>query len=117
MRIVVTGSKGQVAQSLLERAAEPLTEVRSIARPDIDLLRPKEIEAALTALRPQAIVNAAAYTAVDLAEAEPALAHGINADGAGAVAMAAARLGIPVVHLSTDYVFDGKLDRPYCEDD
>jgi dTDP-4-dehydrorhamnose reductase len=68
-------------------------------------------------MRPQAVVSAAAYTAVDLAETEPALADQVNAAGAEAVARAAARLHIPIVHLSTDYVFDGTLDRPYREDD
>ncbi len=66
---------------------------------------------------PDAIVNAAAYTAVDLAESEPSLAYQINGAGAEAAARAAARLGIPIVQLSTDYVFDGSLDRPFREDD
>jgi len=117
MRIAVTGRNGQIAQSLLERAAASQIEVCTLARPQIDLARPDSVEAALLDLRPDAVVSAAAYTAVDLAESEPALAHDINAAGAGAVARAAARLGIPVVHLSTDYVFDGSLARPYREDD
>ena len=66
---------------------------------------------------PTSIVNAAAYTAVDKAEAEEAVAVRVNGEGAGHVAEAAARLGVPLLHLSTDYVFDGKLDRPYREDD
>jgi dTDP-4-dehydrorhamnose reductase len=63
------------------------------------------------------VINAAAYTAVDKAEAEPDLAMRVNGEGARAVAAAAARTGRPVVQISTDYVFDGVLDRPYCEDD
>jgi len=66
---------------------------------------------------PCAVVNAAAYTAVDKAEAEPALAMGVNRDGAGALAAAAARLGVPFIHVSTDYVFDGRKDAPYREED
>lgn len=116
MRIAVTGHKGQVARSLLERAAGK-ADVRSVARPEADLSRPAELEEALIALRPDAIVNAAAYTAVDRAETEPALAYAINALGAAATARAAARLGIPIIQLSTDYVFDGRLDRAYREDD
>jgi len=117
MRIVVTGRHGQVAQSLLERAAALNVDIHAAARPDIDLARPAEVEAALIALQPDAIVNAAAYTAVDRAESEPDLAYRINALGAEATARASARLGIPVIQLSTDYVFGGSLDRAYREDD
>jgi dTDP-4-dehydrorhamnose reductase len=117
MRIAVTGRDGQVARALIERGAAAAVEICTVARPEADLANPRDVEAALIRLRPRAIVNAAAYTAVDLAEREPELAQAINAAGAGAVASAAARLGIPVVHLSTDYVFDGALDRPYREDD
>jgi dTDP-4-dehydrorhamnose reductase len=117
MQIAVTGHSGQVVQSLLERAKAGNVEVRAVGRPDLDLARPETVVAALLALRPDAIVNAAAYTAVDLAESEPVLAHEINATGAAAVARAAAQLDIPIVHLSTDYVFDGGLGRPYREDD
>ena len=117
MRIAVTGRSGQVAQSLLERAPTWKVDVHPVARPDIDLSHPAEVEEALVGLRPDAIVNAAAYTAVDRAESERDLAYRINAVGAEAVARAAARLGIPVIQLSTDYVFDGGLDRAYREDD
>ena len=117
MRIVVTGRSGQIAQSLVERGPGANNEVVTLARPAIDLAQPSDLADVLDALRPEAVVNAAAYTAVDLAESEPGLAHQVNAKGAEAVARAAARLRIPVVHLSTDYVFDGALDRPYCEDD
>ena len=117
MRIVVTGRHGQVAQSLLERAAALNVEVHAAARPDIDLARPAEVERTLIDLRPDVIVNAAAYTAVDRAESEPDLAYRINALGAEATARAAARLGIPIIQLSTDYVFGGSLDRAYREND
>ena len=68
-------------------------------------------------VQPDVIINAAAYTAVDKAEAEEDLALRVNGEGAGHVAEAAARIGVPLLHLSTDYVFDGALDRPYREDD
>ncbi|PZA10727.1 dTDP-4-dehydrorhamnose reductase [Rhodopseudomonas palustris] len=116
MRIVVTGRHGQVAQALRERAAGSTTEIILLARPEIDLTRPNEIEATLVDLKPDAIVNAAAYTAVDQAESAPELAYTINAEGAAAVARAAAKLGAPIVQLSTDYVFDGSSDQPYRED-
>jgi dTDP-4-dehydrorhamnose reductase len=117
MRIVVTGREGQVARSLRERGAAAGVEILPLARPEIDLARPRSIQAPLSALRPDAVVNAAAYTAVDRAESEREQAFAINATGAGAVAAAAAALGVPVIHLSTDYVFDGALDRPYVESD
>jgi dTDP-4-dehydrorhamnose reductase len=117
MRIAVTGRFGQIAQSLVERGPNSNMEVLTLARPAIDLARPSDLTDALAALRPQAVVSAAAYTAVDLAESEPGLAYQINANGAEALALASAQLQIPIVHLSTDYVFDGTLDRPYCEED
>jgi dTDP-4-dehydrorhamnose reductase len=117
MRIAVTGRFGQIAQSLVERGPNSNIEVLTLARPAVDLTRPSDLTDVLAALRPKAVVSAAAYTAVDLAESEPAVAYQINANGAEVLARAAARLQIPIVHLSTDYVFDGTLDRPYCEED
>jgi len=116
MRIAVTGSKGQVATSLLERSGGGV-EVVALGRPAFDLADCAAVLAGLEAARADVIVNAAAYTAVDKAEAEEAEAFRVNSEGAGHVAEAAARLGVPLIHLSTDYVFDGALDRPYREDD
>ena len=116
MRIAVTGSRGQVATSLGERAGHRV-EVVALGRPAFDLTDRKAVLAGLEAARPDIVVNAAAYTAVDKAEAEEAIALRVNGDGAGHVAEAAARLGVPLLHLSTDYVFDGLLDRPYRECD
>jgi dTDP-4-dehydrorhamnose reductase len=117
MRIAVTGSQGQVALSLLERGEGQGVEILAVGRPKLDLAEPATVLPPLEAARPDVIVNAGAYTAVDLAESEEALATKINGDGAGAVAKAAAALGVPVIQLSTDYVFPGDLDRPYREDD
>jgi dTDP-4-dehydrorhamnose reductase len=117
MRIAVTGRNGQVVRSLIERALADNIDVQTVARPEVDLARPEMVEAALIDLRPDAIVNAAAYTAVDLAESEPSLAYQVNGAGAAAAARSAAKLKVPIVQLSTDYVFDGSLDRPYREDD
>jgi dTDP-4-dehydrorhamnose reductase len=116
MRIAVTGSKGQVATSLLERAGLK-AEVVALSRPAFDLADRATVVAGLEAARPDVVVNAAAYTAVDKAEAEEADAVRANGEGAGHVAEAAARLGVPLLHISTDYVFDGALDRAYREDD
>ena len=116
IRIAVTGSKGQVATSLIERAG-PDVEIIALARPDFALEDRTAVLGAIAAARPDVVVNAAAYTAVDKAEAEEELVSRVNGEGAGFVAEAAAKIGAPLLHLSTDYVFDGALDRPYREDD
>jgi dTDP-4-dehydrorhamnose reductase len=118
MRILVTGRKGQVARSLVERAAGSEHEIVTLARPELDLEGDTQaILDAVTSASPEAIVSAAAYTAVDKAETDTHRAFQVNAFGAGAIASAAARLGVPLVHLSTDYVFDGSKDTPYAERD
>jgi dTDP-4-dehydrorhamnose reductase len=119
MRIVVTGGPyGQVLESLLEMGPTRGHQVIPVGPPELDLAgAPEAILGALKAARPEAIVSAAAYTAVDTAEGEPDLAFAINARGAGAVAAAARELGVPIVHISTDYVFDGSKEAPYVESD
>lgn len=119
MRIVVTGVAGQVVQSLVERGMALGHVVLPLGRPHLDLARDdaEAIRAALAVVAPDAIVSAAAYTAVDKAESEPDLTFAVNAAGAGHVARAAASLGVPLVHLSTDYVFSGTGERPWREDD
>ncbi|MFB9048178.1 dTDP-4-dehydrorhamnose reductase [Sphingobium indicum] len=117
MRIAVTGKTGQVVTSLIERGAAAGYEVIALGRPELDLADPALVARALEAAAPDVIVSAAAYTAVDKAESESDLAYAVNGAGAGAVAHAARALGVPLVHVSTDYVFDGTLDRPYVESD
>ncbi|QDM17941.1 dTDP-4-dehydrorhamnose reductase [Tardiphaga sp. vice278] len=118
MRVFVFGAEGQVARSLREAAAGRSDVVLATGgRPDVDLLNAASVEAAVAAFQPDIVVNPAAYTAVDKAETEPDSAFAVNRDGAGFVAAAAARRGVPVIHLSTDYVFDGQKASPYSEDD
>lgn len=116
MRIVVTGTQGQIAQALQE-CASPDVEIVRVARPLLDLSEPASILPALRAAAPDLIINAAAYTAVDLAEANRDAAFAVNEAGARAVAEAAATLNAPIIHLSTDYVFDGRNSKPYVEGD
>ncbi|MFN3673333.1 MAG: dTDP-4-dehydrorhamnose reductase [Bosea sp. (in: a-proteobacteria)] len=116
MRITVTGQSGQVVSAMLERAPDDVS-VIALGRPALDLERLETIAEAIAASRPDIVVNAAAYTAVDLAESEEETAQRVNGMAAGAVARAAAALGIPIIQISTDYVFAGSLDRPYSEDD
>jgi dTDP-4-dehydrorhamnose reductase len=118
MRFAVTGRNGQVVRSLLERGRSAGHEIVALGRPELDLAADADaIVDAIEAAHPEVVVSAAAYTAVDKAESEPELAFGINERGAGAVARAARLVGVPLVHLSTDYVFDGAKDGPYLEED
>lgn len=117
MKIAVTGKAGQIVTSLLERGHSAGHEMIALGRPELDLADPASVLPALEAVAPDVVVSAAAYTAVDNAESESELAHAVNARGAGEVAKAANALGVPLVQISTDYVFDGRLDRSYRETD
>jgi len=115
MRIAVTGRTGQVVQSLLAHAEAAGVTVIPVGRPELDLAQPDDVRLALDAVKPDCIVNAAAYTAVDKAETEPDLAMRINGEGARAVAAAVASIGVPLIQISTDYVFDGMAPQPWRE--
>jgi dTDP-4-dehydrorhamnose reductase len=118
MRLYVIGANGQVARSLREAAIEDSQiTVACGARPDVDILCPDLVEKALVAFKPDIVINPAAYTAVDRAETEPHIALAVNRDGASNVATIANRLNLPVIHFSTDYVFDGKKNGSYVETD
>ncbi len=117
MKILVTGTNGQLARSLAERgASQSDIEVVAVGRPRLDLAVRGSAADAIEAVRPNVVINAAAFTAVDLAEDQPDLAMAINAEGAAEVAAAAARIGAAVVQISTDYIFDGRAKGPYVED-
>ncbi len=116
MRLLVTGANGQLARNLVAMDGQEIS-VTAIGRPELDICRPETIRQAIVALRPDIVINAAAYTAVDMAETEAEMAYAINCDGARNVAEAAAGAGLPVVHVSTDYVFSGDKDLPYVETD
>jgi dTDP-4-dehydrorhamnose reductase len=126
VKILLVGGNGQVGHELL-RSLAPLGEVVATTRsgqlPDgraceaVDLAEPATLPALVARIAPDLVVNAGAYTAVDRAEDEPELAMRVNAEAPGALARACAQAGIPIVHFSTDYVFDGSGTRPYREDD
>jgi dTDP-4-dehydrorhamnose reductase len=117
VKVLVIGRAGQLAAEL-RRATWPVrTRVEALGRAECDIADPSATEAALAAADPDLVVNAAAYTAVDRAEAEPELAFAVNGAGVRHLAAAAARREIPIIHLSTDYVFDGRSRRPWREDD
>ncbi|QQX83640.1 dTDP-4-dehydrorhamnose reductase [Cupriavidus necator] len=114
--ILITGSNGQVGFEL-RRSLAPLGRVVALDRSACDLADPGQIHSAIRRFRPDVIVNAAAYTAVDKAEAEYDLAFAVNATAVGVLAEEACAQGAMLVHYSTDYVFDGSNDRPYVETD
>lgn len=116
-RIFVAGHSGQVAQALRELSLPDGYELKAFGRPDFDLADPSAIERVLDAFQPDIVVNAGAYTAVDQAETDAEQAHAINEAGAGNLASLSAKRGVPVLHLSTDYVFDGSKASPYTEAD
>lgn len=118
MRILVTGKEGQVDTSLQALAdAQDDIELIRIGLPEADLSRPETLTAPVLAARPDIIISSAAYTAVDKAESEADMAQRVNGDGPGALAKLAAELNIPILHLSTDYVFAGDKDGVYLESD
>jgi dTDP-4-dehydrorhamnose reductase len=116
MRILVTGSRGQVGWELT-RSLAVLGEVVACDRATADLSRPASLKALVEHMRPDVVVNAAAYTAVDKAQDEEALAATINAEAVGVLAQAARKAGALFVHYSTEYVFDGAKSGAYVEDD
>ena len=116
LKILISGKTGQVAIELQKQLAS-LGELIVLGRDELDLSQPAQIRAQVRAHQPDLIINAAAHTAVDLAESEPELAFAINGTAPGVFAEEAAALGIPLIHYSTDYVFDGTKSAPYTEDD
>ena len=115
-KILLLGKNGQVGWEL-QRTLAPLGNVIALDQEELDLARVGDIRSTVQELKPNIIVNAAAYTAVDKAESEPDLAVAINGDAPGVMAEEAKKLGALLVHYSTDYVFDGTKDTPYTEED
>jgi len=118
MRLLIAGWQGQVARALVEMApACPDVTGCAVGRAALNICEARSIERALAGINPTVIINSAAYTAVDKAETDADRAFALNRDGARLLADAAARRGIPIIHVSTDYVFDGNKAEPYVEDD
>ncbi|MBX4137154.1 dTDP-4-dehydrorhamnose reductase [Pseudomonas sp. S5F11] len=116
LKILITGQHGQVSQALQQRLP-PLGELIVLGREQLDLTNVDQIRQQVRAHRPDLIINAAAHTAVDQAESEPEVAFAINAIAPGILAEEAKALGAPLIHYSTDYVFDGSKPAPYTETD
>jgi dTDP-4-dehydrorhamnose reductase len=116
MKILLTGKDGQVGFALHKKLAS-LGEVVATNRHELDLANPDAIKAFIDKIQPDIIINPAAYTEVDKAESEESLAHQINAVAPQVLAEKASELNIPIIHFSTDYVFDGLKNEPYLETD
>ena len=116
MKLLLIGKTGQVGQELQQTLAT-LGEVVAVGRDTVDLSQPESVRQVMESVRPQVVVNAAAYTAVDKAESEPELAMQVNGLSPGILAEATAAIGAGLIHISTDYVFDGSQSSPYRETD
>lgn len=117
MKILCIGKSGQVAQALAERGAAAAATVTCLGRPELDLLNPNQVATALETQAPDLVVNAAAYTNVDGAENDRQAAFALNADAPGKLAALCAARQLPLVHISTDYVFDGRGETAWLETD
>jgi dTDP-4-dehydrorhamnose reductase len=114
MSVLVTGGSGQLAQALAAAAPDL---VRVVGRPAFDFDRPETIARAFDVASPDLVINAAAYTAVDAAETDAEAAFRANRDGSAALAQLCRAADVPLIHISTDYVFDGTKGAPYVEGD
>ena len=115
MKIVVTGANGQVGQELIHFKSPH--QIIGLTRAQLDITQPEQVHTALAQIKPELIINAAAYTQVDKAEQEAALAFAINETGVANLAHYCAEQDIPLLHISTDYVFSGEQTTPYREED
>jgi dTDP-4-dehydrorhamnose reductase len=117
IKVLVTGGTGQVGWEVCRRAPAAGVEVVAPSRTALDITRRTQVRAALDRTIPGLVINCAAYTDVDRAEEETAAAYAVNQDGVANLAEACSRIGTALIHLSTDYVFDGTKNAPYTEDD
>ncbi len=117
MRILLTGANGQVGWELSNRGGQRGLEILALDRADLDITDPVSVSEEVNRSGVSLVVNAAGYTAVDEAESEPELAFAVNRDGPAYLASACGKVGIPLVHISTDYVFDGQKKGAYLETD
>ena len=117
MKVLITGANGQVGYELVRQAESNGIDYCAFTRAELDITDSQAVEQAISNCKPDIIINAAAYTAVDKAEDEPELAFAVNRDGAENLAKACKSADIPMIHISTDYVFDGTKEGAYTEED
>jgi dTDP-4-dehydrorhamnose reductase len=117
VKVLVTGARGQVGSEIVQEGIKRGMDILAAGRDELDITVEAKVSAYFQAEKPDIVINAAAYTAVDKAESEPDLAYAINRDATANLARACAELDIPLLHISTDYVFDGKKQGAYTEAD
>lgn len=117
LKVLITGAQGQVGKELTQIANKKGFDVIAAGRAELDITQTQNVEDYITQYQPDIVINAAAFTAVDKAESERDLAFAINRDGAKNIASACKKQNIPLLHISTDYVFDGTKSKSYSEDD
>ncbi len=116
-KLLITGAKGQVGTELVTQATDRGHEIHAFGSKELDISNFEQVEKTVSALKPDVIINAAAYTAVDKAETERDLAYAVNAQGSENLALVCKKLDIPLLHISTDYVYDGEKKSAYIETD
>jgi dTDP-4-dehydrorhamnose reductase len=117
MKLLVCGAQGMLGRDLIARLEDSPHEVIAGSRIEFDITRKRDLHSRIQGSHPDIVINCAAYTTVDKAESEPEKAFAVNRDGAANLAAVCRESRTPLIHVSTDYVFDGKMDRPYREDD
>jgi dTDP-4-dehydrorhamnose reductase len=117
MKLLITGGNGQLAHHLVRSAQQLHYNVLALNRLELDIIKLPSLQVLIENFKPDAIINTAAYTKVDLAESEVASAFQVNSEGAKNLAIACQKQNCQLIHISTDYIFDGKLSRPYIETD
>lgn len=117
MRVLVIGANGQLGWEIVRQGLQRGQQIDAVDLPMLDITDPKSVERMINRLRASFVINAAAYTAVDQAESEPEIAYKVNTDGPAHLALICAKTSIPLIHISTDYVFDGSKEGVYRETD
>jgi len=115
MKVLVIGANGQLGWELCRRGEKQGFDIVALDLPDFDITEPSTVKKAVSQTGVSLVINASAYTAVDKAESEPELAFAVNRDGPAYIASSCAEIGIPLIHISTDYVFNGNKKGPYLE--
>jgi len=115
MKLLVIGENGQLGWEVCRQGKNQSIDISGLDLPDFDVTEPSKVKKAVSQAGVSLVINASAYTAVDTAESEPELAFAVNRDGPAYLAVSCAEIGIPLIHISTDYVFDGSKKGPYLE--
>jgi dTDP-4-dehydrorhamnose reductase len=117
MKLLIIGSKGQLGSELVIECKRNDFSFLALDLPEFNITDPSQVKKTLADFKPSIVINASAYTNVDMAETEPEIAYTVNSDGPANLAVSCDKNRIPIIHISTDYVFDGSKGQPYAESD